>query len=104
MMFNGLGDFNTKGSPAGEGVWRGVLGGNGIGARGGRGERGTPGKFETPRGESGGELTGDFSCIGLGLEGRPGLSKPEGMARESGAPFKTPARDAGSRRGSVLVV
>jgi hypothetical protein len=102
--FSGLGDFSAKGSPAGEGVWRGVLGGNGMGARGGRGDKGTPGKFETPRGERGGELTGDLKAMGLGLEGRPGLIKGGGTARESGAPLKTPAREAGSREGTSMVV
>ncbi len=81
-----------------------------MGARGGRGDSGTPGKFATPSGESGGELTGDLNAIlaatGLGLEGRPGLMSGAGIeiARVSGAPLKTPARDAGSRGGMVLVV
>lgn len=77
-----------------------------MGARGGRGDNGAPGKFETPKGDSGGELTGDFKFkfMGLGLEGRPGLNKAKGRPRESGAPFKMPARDAGSRAAMILVV
>jgi hypothetical protein len=54
-----------------------------MGARGGRGDRGAPGKLDTPKGESGGELTGDLKPMGLGLEGRPGLNSGIVIDRDS---------------------
>lgn len=64
----GLGE--GSGIVGGAETCRGVFGGRGIGARGGRGDNGGAMKF-MPLGESGGELTP--ISIGRGLEGRPGL-------------------------------
>ena len=65
-----MGRGEGSGIAGGAEMCRGVFGGRGIGARGGRGDNGAPIKF-MPLGESDGELTP--IGIGRGLEGRPGL-------------------------------